>query len=459
MAETGSPGRRARCRSARARAGSSTPCGVVRDEERGRPPVTSSGRSSAVSIARPRDGRRSSARPGSDSTDGSAATRLAQQRVDCTRLAAPDRSNASGVPSRTWLWLSMNPGRTSPPLASTSTVSGPIRSETMPSSPTSTMSAASDGNRSGARMRVVDRVDAAAAGCTRSATGRSMGFGRYFFFAALRSAPRSAAWRLLGVLLLALAVVRPAHLRSVSSAHRHRSSVGRSVLRGLSRPRPRRRPARARRCGCGRVDRVQERRAHAGLLEMTDRGDRGATRRRHHLAKLDRVLARVAQHLRGAEHRLDDQLGRHVAREPEQDAGLDHRLGEQEEVRGTAAARRRDGVEVRLLQPEHPSRRSRAAPRRREVLVLARARRPLTTDIASSTRTATFDITRTTGTASGRCFSTNERPDAGREAHDEVVRRHVRRDLLEERLHVLGLHHQDERVRLDDRLGVRTGSS
>ena len=30
------------------------------------------------------------------------------------------------------------------------------------------------------------------------------------------------------------------------------------------------------------------------------------------------------------------------------------------------------------------------------------------TDIASSTMTGTFDITRTTGTPSGRCFSTNE---------------------------------------------------
>jgi hypothetical protein len=30
------------------------------------------------------------------------------------------------------------------------------------------------------------------------------------------------------------------------------------------------------------------------------------------------------------------------------------------------------------------------------------------TDIASSTITGTFDITRTTGTSSGRCFSTNE---------------------------------------------------
>ena len=35
-----------------------------------------------------------------------------------------------------------------------------------------------------------------------------------------------------------------------------------------------------------------------------------------------------------AEHRLHDQLGRDLAREAEQNAGLDHRLGEQCEIRG-----------------------------------------------------------------------------------------------------------------------------
>src|SRR5439155_8647498 len=55
------------------------------------------------------------------------------------------------------------------------------------------------------------------------------------------------------------------------------------------------------------VDRVQERGTHPRLLEVTDRRDRGAAGRRHHLAKLHGVLARVAQHLGRAEHRLDDQ--------------------------------------------------------------------------------------------------------------------------------------------------------
>jgi hypothetical protein len=32
----------------------------------------------------------------------------------------------------------------------------------------------------------------------------------------------------------------------------------------------------------------------------------------------------VAQELRRAQHRLDDELGRHLAGEPEQDPGLDH---------------------------------------------------------------------------------------------------------------------------------------
>src|SRR3954454_9891127 len=78
--------------------------------------------------------------------------------------------------------------------------------------------------------------------------------------------------------------------------------------------------------GHRRLNRVQERGADAGLLELADRRDRRAAGRRHRLAQLDRMHALVAQLLRGAEHRLDDELRRDLAREPEQQPGLDHGL-------------------------------------------------------------------------------------------------------------------------------------
>jgi hypothetical protein len=42
----------------------------------------------------------------------------------------------------------------------------------------------------------------------------------------------------------------------------------------------------------------------------------------------------VAEQDARAEHRLHDKLGRDLAREAEENSGLDHRLGEQREVRG-----------------------------------------------------------------------------------------------------------------------------
>ena len=70
--------------------------------------------------------------------------------------------------------------------------------------------------------------------------------------------------------------------------------------------------------------------------------------RGHRLAELDRVHVLVAQELRRAEHRLDDELRRDLAGEAEQNAGLDHRLGEQREVRGARAGDGGDGVHVAL---------------------------------------------------------------------------------------------------------------
>ena len=90
-----------------------------------------------------------------------------------------------------------------------------------------------------------------------------------------------------------------------------------------------------------RLDRVEESGADAGLLELADGGDRRSARRGHRLAQLDGVHALVAQLLRGAEHRLHDERRRDLARDAEQDARLDHRLGEQREVRQARSRRAR----------------------------------------------------------------------------------------------------------------------
>src|SRR5690349_20784902 len=60
----------------------------------------------------------------------------------------------------------------------------------------------------------------------------------------------------------------------------------------------------------GRLDRRDERGPYTVVLQFTDGADRGAGRRGHRLAQLHRVLARVAQHDRGAEGGLHDQVVR-----------------------------------------------------------------------------------------------------------------------------------------------------
>src|SRR4051794_11422481 len=191
----------------------------------------------------------------------------------------------------------------------------------------------------GTRMRRNDMGDVSAVGGAPWTARR-----RYFFLAALRATPRSADARFARSFTLRC---RSLELRTFLRSPRPMIQISLSVvvlvaaLRELFA------------ALLGGVDRIQEGRAHAGLFEVSDRLDRRSARRGHHLTKLDGVLAGVAQHLGRPEHRLDDQLGRDVARQPEQDARLDHRLGQQEEVRWPAAARRRHGVEMRLLESKH----------------------------------------------------------------------------------------------------------
>src|SRR5207249_12061598 len=74
--------------------------------------------------------------------------------------------------------------------------------------------------------------------------------------------------------------------------------------------------------------------------------------------QLDRVLTRVAQHGGGADRRLHDQLRGQGARQAEQDAGVDHRLDEVEEVRRPGTGQRGYRVQLRFRYPrseEHTS--------------------------------------------------------------------------------------------------------
>src|SRR3954465_5374487 len=88
------------------------------------------------------------------------------------------------------------------------------------------------------------------------------------------------------------------------------------------------------------LNRVQEGSADAGLLELTDGGDRRPTRRGDGLAQLDRVHSLVAQLLRRSEHGLADKRRRDLAGETEENACLDHRFREEGEIRRAGA---RDG--------------------------------------------------------------------------------------------------------------------
>src|SRR5438874_9851788 len=78
-------------------------------------------------------------------------------------------------------------------------------------------------------------------------------------------------------------------------------ATGRQLLRALHR----------------RLDRVEEGGANACPLELPDRADRRAAGGGDHLAELHRMHLLVAQELRRPEHRLDDELRRDLAAEPE----------------------------------------------------------------------------------------------------------------------------------------------
>ena len=74
------------------------------------------------------------------------------------------------------------------------------------------------------------------------------------------------------------------------------------------------------------------------------------------LAQHRRVLAGLLEHRRGPEEGLDDELGGRGPGQPEDDAGLDHRLDDVEDVRRPAAGDRGDRVLVLLRRAGRPCR-------------------------------------------------------------------------------------------------------
>ena len=105
----------------------------------------------------------------------------------------------------------------------------------------------------------------------------------------------------------------------------------------------------------GRLHRAEERRAHLVVLQLPYGRRGGATRGGDPLAQHRRVLAGLPEHLGRAEHGLHHQLGGDVPGQPEVDAGLDHRLDDEEQVRRTGAGDRRHRILVALRHRHHPA--------------------------------------------------------------------------------------------------------
>nr|WP_255345737.1 hypothetical protein [Streptomyces chartreusis] len=80
------------------------------------------------------------------------------------------------------------------------------------------------------------------------------------------------------------------------------------------------------------------------VLEFADGVDGGAGGGRDVLAELDGVFTAVAEHRRGADRGLDDQVVRLVPGQSEEDAGVRHGFDQVEEVRRAGAGEGGAGV-------------------------------------------------------------------------------------------------------------------
>ena len=112
----------------------------------------------------------------------------------------------------------------------------------------------------------------------------------------------------------------------------------------------------------------------------------------------------VAQHGGRTDRGLHDQLGRQRPGQPQQDAGVDHRLDQEEEVGRARSGQRGDGVQLRLGHPHDlaDARHQRLGQGQVRSAACAPAEMAV---IASSTRAGVLGMQRTTAVPGGSAAS------------------------------------------------------
>jgi hypothetical protein len=168
------------------------------------------------------------------------------------------------------------------------------------------------------------------------------------------------------------------------------------------------------------------------------------------------VDALVAQLLRGAEHRLDDEGRRRLARDAEQDAGLDHRLGEQCEVRRARAGERRDRVHRVLRYADDAAEMSERFLGEREML-LARVRAGAEAGHSLVHHRRRVGHRANDGHAVRNAGLDLPCGDRRRDGENRLLGSEQRPDLLEQRVDVLWLDGDDDERGAADGVGIRGG--
>jgi len=190
----------------------------------------------------------------------------------------------------------------------------------------------------------------------------------------------------------------------------------------------------------------QECRLHTKVVEGTERGRRRTARRGDVLAQHRRVGAGVAQELGRSVQGLGRESGRDVAGQPEQDAGVDHGLGDVHDVGGARAGDRRDGIEVLLGHGHDPADRGEKVGGTGEVLGgrgrAARHRRHALADGRGRVRHHAHDR----GTGRNVRLEDGEL-DPGSERDHERAGRQRRGDAVERGRDVVRLDDDDDRLR------------
>ncbi|OLE30223.1 MAG: hypothetical protein AUG43_03985 [Actinobacteria bacterium 13_1_20CM_3_68_10] len=190
------------------------------------------------------------------------------------------------------------------------------------------------------------------------------------------------------------------------------------------------------------------------MLQLAHRPDRRAAGRGDPFAELDGMHLLVAEQLRASEHCLDDELCRDLAPEPEQDARLDHRLGQEREVRRAGAGDRRDGVHVRLGHADDGAEMQEGFLGQGEVWLVrvgarAHACDPLMHD-RRRVRHRAHD-----GNALRQALLDRRGRNRSSDREDGLVRADDRCDLLEQDVEVLRLDRDHDQGRIGDRVGIR----